>query len=85
MSGLCPLHTLYIHTYQVSCKSVIQITFVLYVYNDVYTISTPYNTHFEAACKYRFSESDNVNDVHVGGFRSEILSLRSTHLNVNFF
>lgn len=48
MSELCPLHTLYIHTYQVSCKSVIQITFVLYVYNDVDTISTPYNTHFEA-------------------------------------
>lgn len=48
MSELYPLHTLYIHTYQVSCKSVIQITFVLYVYNDVYTISTPYNTHFEA-------------------------------------
>lgn len=49
----CPNFALYIHcihTYQVSCKSVIQITFVLYVYtcNDVYTISTPYNTHFEA-------------------------------------
>lgn len=52
------------------------------MYNDVYTISKYTVCQTFTRYRYRFSESDNVSDVHVAG--SKPLDLYIDYLNVKF-